>query len=128
MGPRSSDKVSRHSSYSSFFVEFYFTRYACSSFGLRYTGLSPSMTIFSNIFYLILSFFAQFNKKLANPRSLATTCGVSVDFFFLKLLRCFSLLGFLLNRGDDFFLSSEKVSLIGYSWISVESVSPHDFS
>jgi hypothetical protein len=33
------------------------------------------------------------NTGYAGPRSLATTCGVSVDLLFLKLFRCFSLLG-----------------------------------
>ena len=40
------------------------------------TGLSPTMAEVSN------SFFYQFGYRIqAPPRSLATTCGISVDFF-----------------------------------------------
>ena len=40
------------------------------------TGLSPSMVELSNSFFYLNSYHIQ-----APPRSLATTCGISVDFF-----------------------------------------------
>ena len=40
------------------------------------TGLSPSMAEVSNSFFYLNSYYIQ-----ALPRSLATTCGISVDFF-----------------------------------------------
>ena len=40
------------------------------------TGLSPSMVEVSNSFFYLNSYHIQ-----ALPRSLATTCGISVDFF-----------------------------------------------
>ena len=40
------------------------------------TGLSPSMVEVSNSFFYLNGYHIQ-----AFPRSLATTCGISVDFF-----------------------------------------------
>ena len=40
------------------------------------TGLSPTMVEVSNSFFYLNSYHIQ-----APPRSLATTCGISVDFF-----------------------------------------------
>jgi hypothetical protein len=40
-----------------------------------YTGLSPSSVALSNAFYSI------YNRFRANPRSLATTCGITIVFF-----------------------------------------------
>lgn len=40
------------------------------------TGLSPTMVKLPSLFFYLDSYHAQ-----APPRSLATTCGISVDFF-----------------------------------------------
>lgn len=40
------------------------------------TGLSPTMAEVSNSFFYLNNYHIQ-----ATPRSLATTCGISVDFF-----------------------------------------------
>ena len=42
---------------------------------ISFTGLSPSMVILSRIFYYI------YKRFRANPRSLATTCGITIVFF-----------------------------------------------
>ena len=40
------------------------------------TGLSPTMVKLPSLFFYLDSYYVQ-----APPRSLATTCGISVDFF-----------------------------------------------
>ena len=40
------------------------------------TGLSPTMVKLPSLFFYLDSYYVQ-----ASPRSLATTCGISVDFF-----------------------------------------------
>ena len=44
--------------------------------GISDTGLSPTMAEVSNSFFYLNNYHIQ-----ATPRSLATTCGISVDFF-----------------------------------------------
>ena len=48
----------------------------------------------------------------ANPRSLATTCGITCCFLFLQVLRCFSSLRLLLIIGDV--SSTHRVTPFGY--------------
>jgi len=56
-----------------------------------FTGLSPSMATLSSAFKLSRRISKRSRTVKANdPLSLATTYGISVDFFSLGLLRCFS--------------------------------------
>ena len=49
------------------------------------TGLSPTMVKLPSLFFYLNSYYVQ-----APPRSLATTCGISVDFFSSGYLDQFS--------------------------------------
>ena len=51
---------------------------------IKYTGLSPYLVIFSKIFYLTYKNFLR-----SNPHSLATTNGISVDFFLPLVTKMF---------------------------------------
>ncbi len=60
--------------------------FVAHGFVVSSTGLSPSLARLSRLFHYHSSDYHDW----AVPLSLATTKGISVDFFFLRLLRCFN--------------------------------------
>ena len=68
MVPLSSSKISR------------VPLYSCANYVFTHTGLSPSMVRLSRLFWLFII------SRWPIPRSLATTDGISIDFFSSRYL------------------------------------------
>ena len=95
-GPPNSHRVSRAPRYSGYHY----------SYLLFHTGLSPSLVNLSRLFRFNPQEISwSYNPSIAvttlvwaNPRSLATTYGITFCFLLLRLLRCFSSAGLLTYR------------------------------
>ena len=86
------------------------------------TGLSPSMALLSRRLLLTLgcTICGSYNPDThkgyrfgLGPRSLAATWGISFDFSFHEVLRCFSSLGLLSSKGVTV-ISDGRVSPFGH--------------